>query len=171
MQYVFDDVSNLSLIYPKHTYIWTNYITPWNSVFVFTLLDISGEQCSSERLDHQNANLTSLFQPKKENWGLSWEWHRLCKKKRKKNWCNLITYSWPKAFLVSATCSFSQSSEVLKHYREKCLLFRILFIGWVRIWIWGCTNIVPMYGSHEFKLIYSHWYTPESSLQSLIPVG
>ena len=41
-------------------------------------------------------------------------------KKKKKKWCNLITYSWPKAFLVSATCSFSQTSEVLKHYREKC---------------------------------------------------
>ena len=50
---------------PKAIYIWTHFIMPWNSVFVFTLLDISGEQCSSERLDHQNANLTSLFQPKK----------------------------------------------------------------------------------------------------------
>ena len=59
-------------------------------------------------------------------------------KREKKNWCNLITYSWPKAFLVSATCSFSQSSEVLKHYREKCLLLRILLSNWVRIWIWGC---------------------------------
>ena len=96
--------------------------------------DSSGEQCSSERLDHQNANLTSLFQPKKRIEDLAENDIVYAKKKReKKIGATLLLIHDQRPFLCQQHVLSLRVSEVLK-LREKCLLFRIVFMsGWVRL--------------------------------------